>query len=92
MAITFPPDCTTAGDRTEYLYRLQEKLRLEHNANGQAVRDGEITEADWQAYLADTFAPRSERIVAALLRQRKSMTGRDGGYTPRWEPSVTDAD
>lgn len=92
MAITFDAECSSAGDRTEYLYRLQEKLLLEHNANGKDFRDGKITETQWRAYLADTYEPRSKRIEDEILIERKRMKGRDETYTPKWDPELTKAD
>ena len=40
MAITFPGDCTTDGDKIEYLYLAREKLRLLHNQVGKWRREG----------------------------------------------------
>ena len=39
MPIPWPVDCNTPRERTELLYRLQEKLRLLHNALGAQVGD-----------------------------------------------------
>lgn len=88
MAITFPIDCTSAGDRTEYLYRLQEKLRLAHNVQGARLRSGQITEDQWQAWLDSTWKPRHSCATDAILHERKRMTGNDPTYSPRWEPDT----
>ena len=92
MPITYPVDCTTAGHRSEYLYRLQEKLRLRHNNKGAQLAAGDITQAEYDDWLTNTWTPRSNRVSDAILRQRKKMKGQDGTYTPEWEPDVTDAD
>lgn len=34
MAITYPPDCNTPGERSTWLYRAQELLRYFHNLFG----------------------------------------------------------
>ena len=88
MAMTFPIDCTSAGDRTEYLYRLQEKLRLEHNVRGDRLRAGQITEDQRRAWLEDVWKPRHSGVTDAILHERKRMAGNDPAYTPRWEPDT----
>ena len=88
MAMTFPIDCTSAGDRTEYLYRLHEKLRLEHNAQGARLREGAITEGQWRAWLEGAWKPRHSGVMDAILHERKRMAGNDPAYAPRWEPDT----
>lgn len=41
--LKFPTECTSAGDRTEYCYKAQEVLRIEHNVVGKWYRDGILT-------------------------------------------------
>ena len=43
---TYPIDCNTPAERTEYAYRSQELLRLLHNKMGEWYRDG-IIKSDW---------------------------------------------
>lgn len=43
---SFPVNCTTPADRTEYAYRAQELLRLLHNVMGTWFREG-ISKAKW---------------------------------------------
>ena len=90
MPITFDPGCANPGDRTEYLYRLREKLRLEHNVNGQKFLDGKITQAQWDDYYMNTFNPKNNMLSDAILAEREKMKGRDlGSYAPRWDPDLT---
>ena len=70
MAIIFPQDCTTPAERTEYCYRAQELLRLDHNAKGADFKDGKINENEWIDYKENTFMPKSDEIVKNLLEQR----------------------
>ncbi len=70
MAITFPGDCTTPAERTEYSYRAQELLRLDYNIKSQDYKDGKINESEWQIYKTDTFEPKQEQIIEAILTQR----------------------
>ena len=93
MALRFPPGCDTPPQRTEFLYRLQEKLRLAHNVQGARFRAGQITEQQWNDWLETVWNPRSDRVVEGILRMRHLIAGRKPGtYTPRWEPDVSDAD
>ena len=70
MAMTFPGDCTTPADRTEYSYRAQELLRLDHNAKGQDLKDEKITQQEWKDYKINTFDPKQETIIDEILKQR----------------------
>ncbi len=70
MALTFPGDCTTPTDRTEYSYRAQELLRLDHNAKGQDYKDAKISESEWNTYKTDIFEPKQATIVEEILKQR----------------------
>ena len=49
MALTFPADCDTPAQRTEYCYRAQELLRLIHNGMGRWYREG-LTHAQWDKF------------------------------------------
>ncbi len=48
---SFPGDCITPSQRTEYAYRCQELLRLLHNAMGTWGRDG-LTLTQWNKFPA----------------------------------------
>ena len=47
MALTWPGDCNTPRERTEYCYRAQELLRLLHNKMGMWYRVGGLTEIQY---------------------------------------------
>ena len=83
---------TTPPQRTEFLYRLQEKLRVAHNVQGARFRSGAITEAQWLNWLETVWNPRHDRVTAGILHYRRRLGGLEGDYTPRWEPDLTDAD
>ncbi len=51
MALTWPANCTTPCQRTEYCYRAQELLRLLHNKMGMWYRDGGVTESQYNNLL-----------------------------------------
>lgn len=55
MALKFPINCVSIQDRTEYCYRAQEVLRLEHNVVGKWFREG-ITEAEYNTLSEKTKA------------------------------------
>ena len=40
MALTFPGNCITSSERTEYCYRAQELLRKLHNIFGKWFKEG----------------------------------------------------
>lgn len=40
MALVFPGNCGSDGDRLEYLYRAEELLRLQHNVMGKWFTNG----------------------------------------------------
>ena len=90
MAITFPENCNQPADRMEYLHRRQEKLRLLHNEQGARRRSGELTEKEWNDWLADDWGPEHNETTEAILEYRGQLQGRQPGkHTPRWEPDVS---
>lgn len=62
MRIVYPINCNTEASRLSFCYRLDELLRLRHNAMGQKYRDGLITEAEWNIFLKNEFEPKSMAI------------------------------
>ncbi len=70
MVLTFPGDCTTPADRTEYCYRAQELLRLDRNAKSEDFKEEKISESEWRTYLTNIFEPKQETIVTEILKQR----------------------
>ncbi len=70
MALTFPGDCTTSAERTEYSYRAQELLRLDRNAKSEDFKEEKISESEWRTYLTNIFEPKQETIVTEILKQR----------------------
>ncbi len=86
MAITFPGDCTHSGDHMEYLARLKEKLRLEHNVEGEKVRSGKISRAEFDAWLEADWEPRQRKMTAAWHVAKDKASGKTA--TPRWEPDT----
>lgn len=82
---TYPTDCKTASEKTEYCYILQEKLRAEHNAKGADYRNGVITKAQWDAYLKDSFEPKQRTISRSILEQKDLLK-----QSTKWSPSTAD--
>ena len=70
MAITFPQNCTTPAERTEYSYRAQELLRVDHNAKGKDYKDAKINETEWLDYKENMFESKSDEITKIILEQR----------------------
>lgn len=46
----YPIEVITNGDKIEYLLKLQEAMRLDHNEKGQKFKNGEISEEEWLSY------------------------------------------
>jgi len=64
----------TIDEELRFLYRVNEILRLEHNAEGTKFRDGVITEAQWDVY-KQGFRARQKRILgrASAIRKRLGL-------------------
>ena len=58
MALTWPIDCTTPSQRTEYCYCAQEKLRVIHNKMGKWYTDGGVTETQYNSLLPQKIKDR----------------------------------
>jgi len=79
-----PKDCITNLDKVEFWHIADEKLRLEHNAVGARFRAGELTRAQWRAYVRDEFEPRSKKIHLKLNKARAGMVKLDEQGEQRW--------
>lgn len=75
MPTEFKPGVLPAdyAERTKYLYRMQELLRLEHNDKGQQYKDGKITLEQWDNYRNLQFTPKSDLIINEILKCRQSF-------------------
>ena len=62
----FPPEAVTNLDKLEFAHISQEKLRLEHNLNGDNFRNRIITEAEFRDYQKNSFGPRQLKISEAI--------------------------
>lgn len=62
MSFSIPEAITSWSEKLAYCVAAQEKLRLDHNTHGASFRDGEVTEADWEAYKSQVFQPLSVEI------------------------------
>lgn len=64
--IVIPPAKDTWAKKWAYLHAAREKSRRDHNAKGQLVRDGKMTDAEWRVFLREVFAPREDAITEAM--------------------------
>lgn len=55
------------AERLQYLYRLQEKLQLHHNVQGERYRNSEITLEEFRLYQSSWFEPRSMLISNEMI-------------------------
>jgi len=52
----------TPRQKLRILYRINERLRLQHNTRGDEYRNGQISEEEWAAYL-ETFHRRQKKVL-----------------------------
>jgi hypothetical protein len=65
LTVVYPPAITTAAEKQQHLDYLYETLRRDHNARGDLYEAGELTEAEWQSFLADVHRPRRDALALA---------------------------
>ena len=65
---------TNIADRLKYLYRLQEKLRVYHNAYGKKYRDGIITLEELREFQITWFDPRNLLLCRKINGCKDSLT------------------
>ncbi len=84
LKVSYPLTCITGGSKLAYAYGLQEKLQIEHNAEGARYKgdmakfakeeildaDRIIAQARWDSYRATLFEPASDLIVQEVLKWR----------------------
>ena len=58
---------STNKEKLEFMYQVQEKLRLYHNEKGKQFRDGDINESQWINFKAKWSD--AEKIVAARVAE-----------------------
>lgn len=70
----YPTSIKTDNEKLEYLYRYQEKLRLEHNEKGKDFREGRLARAAWDDYKINQFRPLNCELgeLLAPLRSLKA--------------------
>ena len=72
MNVIYPTGTTTASNKTAFLYRVQEKLRLAHNVQGKKYTNKEITKAQWESYL-ETWDKKNDATVEEILKERSKL-------------------
>jgi len=71
-SLTYPASIVSPAGKTAYLYRLQERLRLEHNEAGAKFWKKQISKQVWDEFLRGWNA-RSDRVTTEILAQRKKL-------------------
>lgn len=71
-SLRFPASIVSPAGRTAYLYRLQERLRLEHNEAGAKFRKKQISKQVWDEFLRGWNA-RSDLVTNEILVQRAKL-------------------
>ena len=70
LTLNIPVSKTTWEQKYAFVRAVQEKLRREHNANVALVTGEQMTEAEMQTYIMQTFRPRQAALAAALGQLR----------------------
>ena len=73
MKVNYPINIKSNEEKYIYLYRLQELLKLEHNAKGKEFRESKITEIQWKAYKKNKFDPKSLLISMEIGKYREKL-------------------
>lgn len=69
MAFKFPNECDSQDKEIDYLYRLEEKLRLKHNEYGAAAKEGQINMERFREWQKGTFEIKMTKIHEALNKR-----------------------
>jgi hypothetical protein len=94
MPVTYPPDCNTPAERTEWLYAAQELLRHVHNIFSYWHRN-DVTQDQHDnpplPDVPDALRPSVRRIFASLkskypYRPRLPLAGWDSFYDEEFRP------
>jgi len=79
--IKFPAGVTTAAEKTAFLYRLQERMRLEHNDMGQQFRNKLISRYEWDEFLR-WWNEDNDQIVTEILAARAELKADNSADIP----------
>jgi len=64
MALELAKEIKTDEDAFKFYHRADELLRLEHNRQGEAFKQGKINKIEWEEYKEKSFKPRLKRLHA----------------------------
>lgn len=94
----YPIDCTTPKERSEFLYKLQETLRLEHNSD----ETQKLSKKQFEIWVKGTWKERSDNVIKEILKQRALASDKVVEEiqeekhllksSTKWNPKLTDAD
>ena len=70
LNLKIPINITTPADKTEFLYKAEETLRLLHNSKGMDYKDGKITQEEWETWLETYYFPRHRGVIIKILENR----------------------
>jgi len=88
LILQIPSELTTFDERLSYAECVREKLRREHNAMGAKFRDGKLSQAEWDQYRNEVFAPRNYATTDAILSVRNEVKS-DARELPDDSPAMT---
>jgi len=76
ISIKFPSLVTSAAEKTAFLYRLQERLRLEHNKVGGWSRTKRVSRKEWDEFLRG-WNEKNDKVVNEILSAREKLKADD---------------
>jgi|APSaa5957512535_1039671.scaffolds.fasta_scaffold28984_3 hypothetical protein len=56
----------TDDEKLKFLYRVSEKLRLEHNNKGKDFKDGVITKVEFNTYIKNNFLVKQKIVLREI--------------------------
>lgn len=72
-SVKYPPLVTTAKEKSAYVERLEELLRLEYNKKRQEVKDGKLKKAAFDKWVEEFRNPRKLLISRDRWVLRKAL-------------------
>jgi hypothetical protein len=64
-------------DNLHYCYELQEKLRVLHNEKGMDLREGTITQGEFDKWKRDVYYPYKTAIIEKLMKHKEALQSGD---------------
>ena len=71
--VKYPSGVNDNQKKIEYLYNVEEALRVQHNAKGKDFKDGVISKQEWEDYKKNEFEAKREHIINDMVKAKTAM-------------------